>query len=395
MELQEKLITTQDWLARLQQGWKALARYSRTMLFPELAIDLGTSQTRVYVPGRGVVLELPSLIALESASPQIVAVGHEAKALGGREPAGILVVQPIKEGVIENDQATAALLRYCLRRVLNGRFTIGLRLLLSTPSDITPLEARAVREAARAAGAGRVTLLEEAVASALGAEIAAERAHASVVVDIGAGTTDIAVVSRGELVQGRTLRLGSSALDQAILDYLRQARGIETGAENAERIKRELATLKTEQVPAQIEIRGRNLTTRLPEFFIVNSAEVRAAIEPVMLNLINFIRTALEELPLKASLDLLDTGVVLSGGGALLPGLAERLADEFKLGVWLSAAPQRATIYGLGRLLEDQEHATPRRFLIERFNRLGAFPKQAGSLPEQEVQIQAVDERQH
>jgi rod shape-determining protein MreB len=393
MEKTEKLHVNSDWLAQLQAGWTIWRRQSRHFLLPELAVDLGTAQTRVYIPGEGVVFETPSIIALESGTQRIVAVGDEAKALNGREPAGIQVVETVKDGVIENDQAAAALLRYCLSRVLNRRFTVGLRLLLSKPSDITPLEEKAMREAARVAGATQVTLLEEAVAAALGAEIGAERTRASVVVDIGAGTTDIAVVSRGEMVQGGTLRQGSRAMDQAILRYLRQARGIETGAENAERIKLTLATLKPDAAPAQLEIRGRNLNTRLPEFFTITSAEVCQAIAPVIHNLTNFIRATLEDLPLKAALDLLDTGVVLSGGGALLPGLADWLADELKLGVWLSDDPLRATLYGLGRLLEEPEAAASDKYLIQHFKHLELAPRQSAELPARQVQVSAINDQ--
>lgn len=398
MELQEKVLTNADWFLGMQQGWENLLRHSGAFFFPELAVDYGTSNIRVYVPGQGIVLEMPTLLAVERRTEQIVAVGEAANALRGREPIGISVQQPVEAGVFKHEQAAAALLRHCLSRLQPRRFSLGRRLWVALPSDVTPLEIRTVREVALAAGIARVVLLEEAVASALGAQIEAERTRSSVVVDIGAGTTDIAVVSGGELVQGRTLRRGSRALDQAILNYLRQTRGIETSAEAAERLKLELATLLDAPPAAQLEIRGRNLTTQLPEFFTVTRAEVRTAIEPVLQQLGEFIRTTLEQLPLKAALDLLDTGVVLCGGGALLPGLADWLADELRLGVWLADAPQHATIAGLGRLVEQKRPGQSARVFPKRhwrvrqtktsFGHFGAVPNHVSPVAaEQELSV--------
>ena len=374
-----------------ERGWVAWWQRCRRAVRREIAVDLGTAYVRVYQPGSGIILEAPSLIALEEQSSRVVAVGLEARAILGREPVGVRVVQPVKDGVIDDVAAAAALLRYVFERVGQGRRAWWLHVVLATPSDCTPLELQSAQTAARQAGATRVTLLEEAVASALGAEMQAEGARASVVVDIGAGTTDLAVVSRGALVQGRTSRLGSGAFEQAVMDYLRQERSIETGLENAERIKLALATLEPEAGAGQFEFRGRNLNTRLPEFFIITRAEVRQAIEPVAQKLTAFVRASLEDLPLKAALDVLDTGIVLSGGGALLPGLPEWLAGELKLGVWLAAEPSRTTIKGLARLLAVREERTAAHFLLPEFIPLAQRRRLSLASQSEPVQVKAVE----
>lgn len=376
------------------RAWASWWQKGRRFFQNEVAVDLGTAHLRVYQPGSGIVFEAPSLIALEEESGRVVAVGLEASAIRGREPVGVRVIQPVKDGVIDDVSAAAALLRYAFERAGQGRRTWWLHVVMATPSDCTPLELQSAREAARQAGATRVTLLEEAVASALGAEMNAEGVRASVVVDIGAGTTDLAVVSQGALVQGRTLRLGSGAFEQAILNYLRQERSIETGAENAERIKLALATLEAGGGAGQFEFRGRNLNTRLPEFFTITSAEVRAALEPVAQKLAAFVRESLEDLPLQAALDVLDTGIVLSGGGALLPGLPEWLAGELKLGVWLAAEPSRTTIKGLARLLAVQAGRSAQHFLLPQFVPVSQRQWLGLAHQSETTQVRATDQQQ-
>ncbi len=330
----------------------------------ELAIDLGTARTRIYAPGKGVVLDEPSLIAIQIDTDEVIAVGAEAQHLLGREPERIRVFQPLQAGVITNYMALKRMLEIFLRNAPSRKFRWSTHLLLAMPSDLTPLELKAFRMAAIDAGATKVSFIEEAVASALGAGVNTDCEHSAVVVDIGAGTTDIAVVNAGEMVRGRTLRLGGNDLDQAIIRYLRQVRGIETGLENAERIRINLFALGARTEPEALEIRGRNLATRLPEFCTITSAEVRSAITPVFTNITDFIRTTVEELPLKSALDLLDTGVILSGGGALIPGLASWLAAELKLGVYLAAEPQHTTIYGLAKFMEADHRNSPYKLLL-------------------------------
>lgn len=335
----------------LTQGLTFSWRKVRDLFRQELAIDPGTARTRIFAPGKGVVLDEPSLIAIQTDTDEVIAVGAEAQLLLGREPERIRVFQPLQAGVITNYVALRRMLEIFLRTVVPRKLRLSTHLLLATPSDLTPLELKAFRMAALDAGATKIDFIEEAVASALGAEINADGEHASVVVDIGAGTTDIAVVNAGEKMQGRTLRLGGNDLDEAIIRYLRQARGIETGAENAERIKLNLFALGTTTAPSQLEIRGRNLTTRLPEFCTITDTEVCAALMPVFTQITDFIRATLEELPLKPALDLLDTGVVLCGGSALIPSLPNWLSEELGIGVYLAAEPKRTTIHGLARLL--------------------------------------------
>jgi len=352
------------WFRLAASSWQKVRRG----FVRELAIDLGTGRTRIFSPGDGIVLDEPSMIALHQDTDELIAVGEEARRLFGREPERIRVLQPIQSGVITNYLAARRMLDSFIRSVFTHRVKLATHLLLAAPSDLTPLEVKAFRLAATDAGATRVSFVEEAVASALGAEINEASESTSVVVDIGAGTTDIAVVNAGEMVQGRTLRLGGNDLDQAIIRYLRQVREIETGPENAERIRINLFSLETKHEMEELEIRGRSLATRLPQFCTITHTEVRDAVIPVFTNITNFIRTTLEELPLKPALDLLDTGIILSGGGALIPGLPQWLSAEMQLGVYLASQPQHTTILGLARLLGESDKVSPSQFSLRRFS---------------------------
>jgi rod shape-determining protein MreB and related proteins len=361
--------SAQSFLTTLKtSSWRKL----RKLFSQTLAIDLGTARTRIYAPGEGVVLDEPSLIAIHTETEEVIAVGEEARLLSGREPERVSVVQPLQSGVITDYVAVKRMLDTFIHKATRRKLRWRTHLLFATPSDRTPLELKAFRMAASDIGATKVSFVEEAVASAMGAEINSAFEHASVVIDIGAGTTDIAVVNAGEMVQGHTLRLGGNDLDQAIIRYLRQERGLETGPENAERIRINLFTLEENASLREMEIRGRNLSTRLPEFALITSAEVRTAILPTFTNITQFIRATLEELPLKPALDLLDTGVIICGGVALVPGLARWLANELNVGVYLAAEPQRTTIYGLARLLEHPRKPKANNFPITSFKPDGA-----------------------
>jgi rod shape-determining protein MreB and related proteins len=342
-------------------------RQVRSLFRQELAIDLGTARTRIYAPGKGIVLDEPSLIAIQMETDEVIAVGTEAQLLFGRAPENIRVFQPLQAGVITNYLAFQRMLEIFLRSVTRRKLRWSTHLLFSVPSDLTPLELKAFRMAAVEAGGTRIRCVEEAVASAMGAGISEDCEHASVVVDIGAGTTDIAVINGGDMVQSSTLRLGGNDLDQAIIRYLRQSREIETGAENAERIKIKLFALREKSELDELEIRGRSLSTRLPEYCTITHSEVNSAVFPLFSRITQFIRITLEDLPLKLALDLLDTGVILCGGSALIPGLASWLADELKLGVYLAAEPKKTTIYGLARLLEDDPKSSSQKLLITGF----------------------------
>ena len=350
-------------IAKLQRTVSSTLQSLRLPLTSELVIDLGTANTRIYAPGRGVVLDEPSVIALSASTDQVVAAGRVAKQMIGREPASIRVVRPLRDGVIADFVAAEKMLSTFMRRALTQLTILSPRVLVSTPGEITQVEQRAVEEAAYRAGARQVEFIEEPFAAAAGVGIDTEAAHASAVVDIGAGTVDIAVLSLGGLIHASTLRTGGMAMDYALARYLREEHSLEVGEETAERIKRMLGLVEPYQSNRAIEAGGQSLLTRLPARIKVTSAEVQTAVEPVVAEIMRAVIASLEKLPPEVSADLLDSGLVLTGGGAQLPGLSERLCQETGLEVRLSTNPTLAVVLGAARLLWP-ETAAPELKLV-------------------------------
>jgi rod shape-determining protein MreB len=333
----------------------------RLSLTGELAVDLGTSNTRVYAVGNGAVLNEPSVIAFSTRSGRVVAVGREAKLMIGREPRLIRVAQPLRNGVIADFEAVEKMLSHFIHHALTKWAILHPRLLLCIPGEITQVERRAFEDAALRAGTRQVSFVEEPFAAAAGVGLAVEAAHASMIVDIGGGTVDIAVLSLGGLIHASTLRMGGIEMDRAIARYLHEERGLEVGEQTAEAIKLKLGSADLQADERVMEVRGRSLTTRLPTKIRLRSAEVQTAIEPVVQEVMRTVRAALEELPPEVSADLLDSGIVLTGGGAQLQGLAERIGRESSLEVKVAANPQCAVVFGAGRLLQPEISVTELR----------------------------------
>lgn len=336
-------------------------RRLRLSLTGELAVDLGTSNTRVYAAGGRVMLNEPSVIAFSTSSGRVVAVGREAKLMIGREPRSIRVVRPLRDGVIADFDAAEKLLSHFIRQALTKWATLSPRILVCIPGEITQVERRAVEDAAYRAGTRQVSFVEEPFAAAAGVGLDVEAACASMIVDVGGGTVDIAVLSLGGLIHTSTLRMGGMEMDRAIARYLHEERSLEVGEQTAEAIKCALGSASLQADERVMEVRGRSLTTRLPAKIRVRSAEVQAAIEPVVQEIMHTVRAALEELPPEVSADLLDSGIVLTGGGAQLQGLAERLSRESGLEVRVAANPECAVVLGAGRLLRPEVSTTELR----------------------------------
>jgi rod shape-determining protein MreB len=323
----------------------------RLSLTGELAVDLGTSHTRVYAVGNGAVFNEPSVIAFSARSGRVVAVGREAKLMIGREPRLIQVAQPLRNGVIADFEAAEKMLTHFIHHALTKWAILHPRLLLCIPGDITQVERRAFEDAALRAGTRQVSFVEEPFAAAAGVGLDVEAAHASMIVDVGGGTVDIAVLSLGGLIHASTLRMGGIEMDCAIARYLHDERSLEVGEQTAEAIKLKLGSADLQADEREMEVGGRSLTTRLPAKIRVKSAEVQAAIEPVVQEIMHTVRAALEELPPEVSADLLDSGIVLTGGGAHLQGLAERIGRESGLKVRVAVNPECAVVLGAGHLL--------------------------------------------
>ena len=330
----------------------------------DIAIDLGTANTLVHVRGKGIVINEPSWVSVDKKLRQPLAIGLEAKEMGGRAPANVMVVRPIRDGVIAEFDVTRVMLEYFIGKV-HEQSVVPLprpRVIIGLPTGVTEVEKRAVYDAVMASGARMAMLIEEPIAAAIGAGLPIAEVRGSMVVDIGGGTTEVAVMSTGGVVASRSLRVAGDEMDQDILQYLRNKYNLLVGAGIAEQIKWQIGSAYPLQPEKTMEVRGRNLVTGLPETVEISSVEIREALSASVQVIIDTVRDALDEIPPEIVSDLMDIGICLSGGGALLQGLAERLTDELKLRVWVAEDPLTCVARGAALVFEDLENLT--RYLI-------------------------------
>lgn len=318
----------------------------------DLAIDLGTANTLVFEAGRGIVLNEPSVIALNEKTGDVLAVGHEAWQMIGRTPAHIIAVRPLRKGAITDFDTTQRMIRLILQRVGVGRFG-RTRVVVCVPSVITAVERRAVTEAARRAGASDVRLLEQPMAAAIGAGLPIHEPIGSMVVDIGGGTSETAMISLGGIVSIKAIRLGSFEIDSALQAFARRHHGVAIGERTAEEIKIAIGSAWPGKDEMRAEIRGRDLTTGLPRTFILEPGHAREAIEEVVAAMVESVLDCLSEAPPELAQDLIHNGIHLVGGGGMLRGLDARLADATKVPVRVVDAPLEAVVLGAGRVLEN------------------------------------------
>jgi len=322
----------------------------------DLAIDLGTANTIVYVKDKGIVLNEPSVVAVHQDSKgmkKVLAVGNEAKNMLGRTPGNIVAIRPMRDGVIADFDITEAMLKHFILCVHNRKSLVRPRIIVAVPSGITQVERRAVREAVESAGAREIYLIEEPMAAAIGAGLPVSEPTSSMVVDIGGGTTEVAVLSMSGVVASRSLRVAGDEMDQDVVQYLRNKYNLLIGEGNAEQIKWQIGSAYPLQPEKTMEVRGRNLVTGLPETVEVSSIEIREALSGSVQVIIDTVRDALDEIPPEIVADLMDIGICLAGGGALLQGLAERLTDELKLRVWVAEDPLTCVARGAAMIFED------------------------------------------
>ena len=316
----------------------------------DMAIDLGTANTLVYVDGRGIVVSEPSVVASDSASGHVHAVGDEAQLMIGRTPATISAIRPLRHGVIADFAVTEAMLRYFIRRVLD-RQRAHPRLIVCAPSGITQVEQRAVEEASLAAGARRVHLIEEPIAAAIGAGVEIEEPVGRMVVDVGGGTSEMAVISLGGIVLSRSLRVGGYEMDEAIIRYLRLAHSLAIGAPTAEAIKVAIGTAVPLNPEEVYPVRGRHLLTGLPTEVLLRSGEALDALRGPLAEIVGAVKETLEQTPPELTGDIARDGILLAGGGVLLRGFRELLASETGLPVALAGSPLTCVAEGSGRAL--------------------------------------------
>lgn len=321
----------------------------------DLAIDLGTANTLIYAPGRGIVLNEPTVVAIRHSGPNktVVAVGIDAKQMLGRTPANISAIRPLKDGVIADFEVTETMLDHFIRKVNEKRlFPPSPRVVVCVPCKSTLVERRAIREAVERAGASAVRLIEEPMAAAIGAGMPVEQACGSMVVDIGGGTTEIAIISLSGCVYSDSLRIGGDIFDEQLINYVRKAHGCMIGETTAERIKQEVGMAYADGKVFEIEVRGRNLAEGVPRSFVINSEEVLTAISDPLSSIVSAVKTALEQTPPELSADIAERGIVLTGGGALLRNLDKLLSQETGLPVLVAEDPLTCVTRGGGKVLE-------------------------------------------
>ena len=319
----------------------------------DMAVDLGTANTLVYVRGKGILLDEPSVVALNSTTNEILAVGHEAKRMIGRTPDNITAIRPLKDGVIADFDATEQMLRHFIAQVHRRRYFAKRRLVICVPSGVTPVEQRAVKEAGYQAGARRVYIIEEPMAAAIGAGLPIHEPTGNMVVDIGGGTTEVAVISLGGIVTSQSIRIGGDELDQAIITFGKKEHSLMLGERTAEEIKLALGSAFPATDEPQAEIRGRDLVSGLPKTVVISAAEVRRAIEEPLNLIIDAVKSTLDKCPPELAGDVMDRGIALTGGGALLRGLDQRIREETGMPVHIADSPLDSVVLGTGKCVED------------------------------------------
>ena len=328
----------------------------------DLAIDLGTANTLVYERGRGVVLDEPSVVAIEAGTGKLIAAGTRAKEMLGRTPGHVRAVRPLADGVISDADVTEQMLRYFVDQVRPSRL-IRPRMVVCVPSEVTGVERRALEDAAVRSGARRFYLIEEPMAAAIGADLPVNETSASMVVDIGGGTTDVAVISLGGIVTAKSVRVGGDEIDEAVIAHVKSEYSLLLGERSAEDIKVAVGSAFPLSEETTTRVRGRDLVSGLPKTVTISSQEVRRAIEGPVLQIVELVRATLDVCPPELAGDILDNGVTLTGGGALLRGLDERLRHELGVPVRVADDPLRAVVRGSGRCIE--EFSTLERVLID------------------------------
>jgi rod shape-determining protein MreB len=324
-----------------------------TFLGRDLAVDLGTANTLVYVRGRGIVLNEPSVVALNTNSGQVVAVGVEAKRMIGRTPGNIVAVRPLKDGVIADFDVTERMLRYFIQKVHRRTRMAKPRIVVAVPSGITGVEQSAVKEAGHQAGARKVYIIEEPMAAAIGAGLPVNEPTGNMVVDIGGGTTEVAVISLGGIVTSQSIRIAGDELDQAIITFGKKEHSMMIGERTAEEIKLALGSAYPSKDEPHAEIRGRDLVSGLPKTVLISAGDVRKAMDEPLNLIIDAVKTTLDKCPPELAGDVMDRGIALTGGGALLRGLDQRIREETGMPVHIADSPLDSVALGTGKCVED------------------------------------------
>ncbi|MBR7071658.1 MAG: rod shape-determining protein [Clostridia bacterium] len=322
------------------------------MFTRDIGVDLGTANTLVCLKGKGIIMREPSVVAYDVRNDAVRAVGTEAKEMIGRTPGSIVAVRPLKDGVIADFDVTTAMLKRFIHQALKGSVFSRVRMVICIPAGVTEVESRAVYDAAKQAGAADIDLVEEPMAAAVGAGLPVWDAVGNMVVDIGGGTSEVAVISLGDIVTAQSIRVAGDKLDESIINYIRKKFNLLIGERTAEQIKIDIGSAKPYEGETTIEIKGRNLVDGLPKNILISSEEVRDAMADPISQILDTIRSTLEKAPPELSADIIDTGITLTGGGALLRGFAELIAEETGIPVTVAANPLDCVVLGTAKRLE-------------------------------------------
>ena len=319
----------------------------------ELAIDLGTANTLVFVKNQGIVVSEPSIVAINNITMKVEAVGKQAKEMLGRTPGSITAIRPMKDGVIADFEITEKMLAYFIQKAHNRKVWVAPRIVIGIPSEITQVEKRAVKDSALRAKASEVFLVDQAMAAAIGAGLPVTEPSGNMIVDIGGGTTDVAVISMAGTVYSSSVRVAGNEMDEAIIKYLRKKYNLLIGERTAEQVKIEIGSAYQLDKPMTMEVKGRNLIEGIPKTLLVTDEEIREALEETIVILVNAVLVALERTPPELSADIVDRGIVLTGGGALLKNLDKRFREETGLPVSMGEDPLSSVVLGTGKMLDD------------------------------------------
>ncbi|MBI1870033.1 MAG: rod shape-determining protein [Chlamydiae bacterium] len=323
------------------------------MFSSDMGIDLGTANSLIYVKGKGIVLTEPSVVAIQKGTSNVLAVGNEAKRMLGRTPGNILAIRPLKDGVIADFEITESMLRYFITKVHNRKALVRPRIVVAVPSGITEVEKRAVKDSALHAGAREVYLIEEPMAAAIGVGLPVQEPAGNMIIDIGGGTTEVAIISLAGIVFSKSVRVGGDEMDDAIIQYLKRTYNLMIGERTAENVKIAIGSAAPLPEEISIDVKGRDLVSGLPKTIVINSEEIRGALLETISTIIEAVRISLERCPPELAADLVDRGLILAGGGALLRGIDRLLAEETGLPVNVADDPLSAVAMGTGRVLDE------------------------------------------
>jgi len=332
---------------------KKFINYALGLFSNDMGIDLGTATTLVYVKGQGIVLCEPSVVAIQKGTHNVLAVGEEAKRMLGRTPGNIVAIRPMKDGVIADFEITEDMLRYFIKKVHNRKVFVRPRMVIAIPSGITEVEKRAVKDSAEHAGAREVYLVEEPISAAIGVGLPIQEPSGNMIIDIGGGTTEIAVISLAGIVFSRSIRIGGDELDEAIIEHLKKTYNLMIGERTAEDVKIKIGSAYPLEEELTMEVRGRDLVAGLPKTITVSSEEIREAIAGPISAVLEATRMTLERTPPELSADLIERGIIIAGGGALLRGFDKLISEETGLPVHVAEDPMTAVAIGTGKVLSE------------------------------------------